>query len=256
MASAGKSSVPAVERFKYSQRVVLRSILNRDDRGEGLSGHRLFAGGWVKSRKERPEEVHDRSAAAAVPPQAEDVSCWEAILQQLPLLRPFARILLDRLGAARAAAATDAKANVGPVTVLLRINDGSCSSNLQVFYSPPSSISSIFSTMEMANNSLHLFKVAMDSSMSLLCQAIHVGACILVEGVLQRAPAPTSHAVVELKVEKLLHIGAADSQKYPLAKPKFSLEFLRTFPHLRPRSVTVSHTDCIHLANNLLVLWL
>ncbi|XP_074563208.1 asparagine--tRNA ligase, cytoplasmic 2-like [Curcuma longa] len=211
MASAGKSSVPAVERFKYSQRVVLRSILNRHDRGEGLSGHRVVAGGWIKSRKDRPAEGHDRSAAvaAAVPPQPEDASCFEALLQHLPMLRPLARILLGRLDAD--ADATEAKPNVGPVTALLRINDGSSSSNLQV---------------------------VLDSSMSLPGQVIHVGACILVEGVLQKASAPKGHAV-ELKVEKILHIGIADSQQYPLAKPKFSLEFLRTLPHLRPRSVTV-----------------
>ncbi|XP_042459416.1 asparagine--tRNA ligase, cytoplasmic 2-like [Zingiber officinale] len=203
---AGNSTVPAVERFKYSQRVVLRSILNRHDGGKELSGHRVVTGGWVKSRKDRPEVAHDPSAA--VPLQAEDASCIEALLQHLPLLRPLVRILLGRLSAATA---TEAKPNAGPVTALLRINDGSTSSNLQV---------------------------VMDSSMSLPGQVIHVGACILVEGVLQNASAPKGHAV-ELKAERILHIGIADSQQYPLAKPKFSLEFLRTLPHLRPRSVTV-----------------
>lgn len=82
----------------------------------------------------------------------------------------------------------------------------------------------------------------MDSSMSLPAQAITIGASILVEGVLQKASAKKGLAL-ELKVDKILHVGVADPKNYPLAKPKFSLEFLRAYPHLRPRSVKVSFSS-------------
>ncbi|KAJ8499416.1 hypothetical protein OPV22_009968 [Ensete ventricosum] len=203
---------PEVEPSKYSKTTALKSILNRDDKGLGLLGRRVVIGGWVNSRKERAE----RDAPSQLPPprataaQAQDVSCYDVLMQRVPFLRPIARILVGVIGAQpEKPAASPAKD--GPFTVYLRVNDGSCSSNLQV---------------------------VMDSSMSLPGQVITVGTSILVQGVLQRILAPKKH-VVELIVEKILHVGIVDVKSYPLIKPRVPLESLRAHPHLRPRSIAV-----------------
>ncbi|WOK94505.1 hypothetical protein Cni_G03209 [Canna indica] len=202
------ASLP-LQSFKYSMRVVLKSIVDREDKGLGLAGQRVVAGGWVKSRKDIPEhEAAPAPAAAATtppPPQAEAVSCYEVFFHRVPILGPLARILIGKL------IPQPANAKDGPFAACLHINDGSCSANLQV---------------------------VMDSSMSLPAQVVTVGASILVEGVLQKVLTPKRY-VVQLKVVKILHVGIVDMKKYPLAKPKFSLEFLRSYPHLRPRSITV-----------------
>ncbi|URE47425.1 tRNA synthetases class II (D, K and N) [Musa troglodytarum] len=203
---------PAAEPSKYSKTTALKSILNRDDKGQGLVGRRVVVGGWVNSRKERaesdaPGQLPTPRAAAA---QSQDVSCYDLLVQRVPFLRPIARILVGVIGAQpEKPAASPAKE--GPFTVYLRINDGSCSSNLQV---------------------------VMDSSMSLPGQVITVGTCILVQGVLQKILAPKKH-VVELRVEKILHVGVVDVKSYPLTKSRISLESLRDHPHLRPRSIAV-----------------
>ncbi|CAL9193031.1 unnamed protein product [Musa hybrid cultivar] len=200
---------PAVEPSKYSKTTALKSILNRDDKGLGLVGRRVVVGGWVNSRKERAES----DAPTQLPPPraaAPGVSCYDVLVQRVPFLRPIARILVGVIGAQpEKPAASPAKD--GPFTVYLRINDGSCSSNLQV---------------------------VMDSSMSLPGQVITVGTCILVQGVLQKIFAPKKH-VVELIVEKILHVGVVDVKSYPLTKPRISLGSLRDHPHLRPRSIAI-----------------
>ncbi|WOL08096.1 hypothetical protein Cni_G16848 [Canna indica] len=197
------------------QQVVVQLIVDREDKGLGLAGQRVVARGWVKSRKDIPE--HEATAATTTtphPPQAEDVSCYEVFFHRVPILRPLAIILIGKLIPRPTANEKD-----GPSAACLHINDGSCSANLQV---------------------------VTDSSMSLPAQVITVGASILVEGVLQKVLTPKRY-VVQLKVEKILHVGivdmkkyplVVDTKKYPLAKPKFSLEFLRSHPYLRPRSIT------------------
>lgn len=56
----------------------------------------------------------------------------------------------------------------------------------------------------------------------------------------------TSHPAlqkVELKAEKVVHVGKVDAAIYPLAKKKTSYEFLREKAHLRPRTNTIgAHT--------------
>jgi asparaginyl-tRNA synthetase len=44
---------------------------------------------------------------------------------------------------------------------------------------------------------------------------------------------------VELKATKVLHVGRTDATKYPLAKKKQSMEYLRDIAHLRPRTNTI-----------------
>ncbi|GKV11865.1 hypothetical protein SLEP1_g23083 [Rubroshorea leprosula] len=60
----------AVEKHKFSDRVLIRSIVCRPDGGEGLSGQRVRAGGWVKTGREQGKgtfaflELNDGSCAA------------------------------------------------------------------------------------------------------------------------------------------------------------------------------------------------
>lgn len=112
-----------VENFRYSRRVVLKSILGREDRGLGLVGQRVVVGGWVKSKRERKERSHGASAAEV----AHDVSCCEVLLGKIPLIRCIAKVLARRDGVSPAKEAAPV-----PSVAYLRINDGSCVANLQV----------------------------------------------------------------------------------------------------------------------------
>lgn len=93
----------------------------------------------------------------------------------------------------------------------LELNDGSCGANLQVI---------------------------VDSSVFPLAQLTATGTCVLVEGELKKPPEGTKQAV-EMRAERVVEIGAADPAKYPLPKTRLTLEFLRDFVHLRPRTNTV-----------------
>jgi asparaginyl-tRNA synthetase len=65
---------------------------------------------------------------------------------------------------------------------------------------------------------------------------IQTGACISAEGVLAQSQGKGQR--VELILEKLEILGAADPEKYPLQPKKHSMEFLREIAHLRPRTST------------------
>ncbi|OVA11364.1 WHEP-TRS [Macleaya cordata] len=94
----------------------------------------------------------------------------------------------------------------------LELNDGSCPANLQVI---------------------------VDSSVCPLGQLVPTGTCVFVEGELKKPPEGTKQNV-ELRVEKVLEVGPVDPAKYPLPKTRLTLEFLRDFVHLRPRTNTIS----------------
>lgn len=113
----------SVEWFKYSKRVVLRSILCREDKGLGLVGERVVVGGWVKSRKEKADKG---------PAEAQDETWCDVILCRVPFLRTIARILVGKEEAVvQRPVAVPAKGEL--VVVFLLINDGSCVANLQVW---------------------------------------------------------------------------------------------------------------------------
>lgn len=95
--------------------------------------------------------------------------------------------------------------------VFLEVNDGSCPTNLQVL---------------------------VDCSVASDIHLTATGTCIMVEGELKQPPEGTKQKV-ELKVEKILEVGAVEP-KYPIAKAKLSMEYLRGFMHLRPRTNTIS----------------
>lgn len=96
----------------------------------------------------------------------------------------------------------------------LELNDGSCPGNLQVIVKTD--------------------KVQVD-----LGQLVPTGTCVVVDGVLDLPP-PGARQKVELHANGVEHVGPVDPAKYPLPKTRLTLEFLRDFVHLRPRTNTVS----------------
>uniref|UniRef100_J3NCY6 asparagine--tRNA ligase n=1 Tax=Oryza brachyantha TaxID=4533 RepID=J3NCY6_ORYBR len=102
---------------------------------------------------------------------------------------------------------------------LVRINDGSCVADLQI---------------------------VVDSSLCPLDQLTATGACVLVEGKIEQvegaASASPQHAM-QMKVDKILHIGAVDSdKKYPLSNAHPSPDIVRANPHLAARTAAVAST--------------
>lgn len=96
MASEELAVVAAtVTPFKYSDRVVLRDILERGDGGVGLLGARVVVGGWVRSAKEVKKEAHAAVQPDAIssPPTPKDVSCVEVLQTRIPFLRSILRVL-------------------------------------------------------------------------------------------------------------------------------------------------------------------
>ncbi|KAJ6742814.1 hypothetical protein OIU85_016860 [Salix viminalis] len=94
----------------------------------------------------------------------------------------------------------------------LEVNDGSCPANLQVI---------------------------VDAGVADLSTLVQTGTCVLVEGLLKVPPEGTKQKI-ELRVDKVLHVGPTDPASYPIPKTKLSLEFLRDHIHLRPRTNTIS----------------
>ncbi|KAG1330851.1 asparagine--tRNA ligase, cytoplasmic 2 [Cocos nucifera] len=123
----------SVEWFKYSKRVVLRSIVCREDKGLGLVGDRVVVGGWVRSRKEKAgKDVSvPRVPILQAPTAGQEGTCCEVLVTRVPILRLIKRILMVKGGAPdQRPAAEPAKSE--PVVAYLRINDGSCVADLQV----------------------------------------------------------------------------------------------------------------------------
>lgn len=118
----------SVEWFKYSKRVVLRSIVCREDKGMGLVGERVVVGGWVRSRKEKARKVVSEPRQV----EAQDATCCEVLVARVPILRTIVRILMVKDGdAVRRPVAGPPKSE--PVVAYLRINDGSCIADLKVW---------------------------------------------------------------------------------------------------------------------------
>ncbi|KAK8923670.1 Asparagine--tRNA ligase, cytoplasmic 2 [Platanthera zijinensis] len=203
--------MPAVERFKYSNRVLLRSILGRADGGIGLAGEKLLVGGWVKSGDEKKKPENSVTLPPA-PPVVKDVTCSEILISRLPILRSIMKILTGVGCTALSPGKLDGPAKPVPTVAYLRINDGSCVFNLQII---------------------------VDSYILPLSQILPAGTSVLVEGMLERTKVAGKHAV-ELKVEKVLHVGSVDANKYPLSKRTLSMAFLRAYPHLCPRRTPVA----------------
>ncbi|KAH9623382.1 hypothetical protein KSS87_011090 [Heliosperma pusillum] len=94
----------------------------------------------------------------------------------------------------------------------LELNDGSCAANLQVIVS---------------------------ATVSDLTELVHTGTCVTVSGTLTTPPEGTKQKI-ELRVDQVLDVGIVNPSDYPLPKTKLTLEFLRDYVHLRPRTNTIS----------------
>ncbi|KAJ7950565.1 Asparagine-tRNA ligase [Quillaja saponaria] len=202
---------------KYSNRVILKTLMESSDGGLGLVGQRIVIGGWVRSSKEVRKEP--------VPPpppidngidktRSKEVSCVEIIQSRIPLLRSIIKVLGGSGYTVREKFESVAPKPRPPPrsTVYLLVTDGSCVASLQVL---------------------------VDSSIVPPSQLLPTGTCILVEGVLRQPPGQGKH-VVELKAEKVLHIGMVDRDTYPLSKKRLPLDLLRDYSQFRPRTTTVA----------------
>lgn len=58
----------------------------------------------------------------------------------------------------------------------------------------------------------------------------------MVEGKIEQVEGRGQQHIVELRVEKVLHIGAIDSEKYPLSNAHLSSDFVRDYPQLAART--------------------
>lgn len=92
----------------------------------------------------------------------------------------------------------------------LEVNDGSCLASLQVI---------VDNTL--ANYESEVRKLA-------------TGAALSIQG--QLVASPASGQAVEVQASAVTVLGQADPETYPLQKKRHSFEFLRSIPHLRPRT--------------------
>ncbi|KAL2319463.1 hypothetical protein Fmac_028432 [Flemingia macrophylla] len=204
----------------YSNRVQLRVVWERP---ESMLGKRVIVGGWVKSAKEV-----QKPSAALHPPHSDvavisgedggrskDVSCVEILQSRIPLIRS----ILDVFGGSghghrkKHDSLSLPQTKVLPAvasTAHLLLTDGSCVPSLQV---------------------------VVDSTVTILSRIMPTGTCLLVEGQLEQAEG--KHGI-ELKAERVLHIGTVDIDKYPLSKKRIPLDMLRDYSHFRPRTTTVA----------------
>lgn len=95
----------------------------------------------------------------------------------------------------------------------IELNDGSCFKNLQIVIE-----------QDKLDNYAEVSK-------------LNVGAAVSVSGVIEETP--QAKQAFEMKAESV-SVEGESSPLYPLQKKRHSLEFLRTIPHLRPRTNTLS----------------
>ncbi|KAL8170240.1 hypothetical protein V2J09_022044 [Rumex salicifolius] len=207
---------------KYTKRVVLRTVLGRNDAGLGLVGQKIVVGGWVKSAKEigrgpipPPLPAPAPAELARAPVRKAGLTCSEIL--QIPL--PFVRSLLKVFGVSRAHAGRGKNEDTAvarppiPTTVIVEVSDGSSVPSLQV---------------------------VVDSSLAPPGHIMLNGTCILVEGIVQKASSGLGKHLIEIKAENVLHLGVVDHDRYPLSKKRVPLDTLRNWAHFRPRTTTVA----------------
>ncbi|KAB2634984.1 asparagine--tRNA ligase [Pyrus ussuriensis x Pyrus communis] len=154
--AATAASTTRLSPFKYSNRVLLKTILERRDGGLELIGERVVIGGWPV-----PHIAGDY--VSGEPEPRSDVSCIEILQSRIPFLRTIVNVLgggsgdhyphTDKLE-------TSIHKSPPPSTVFLKVGDGSCVASLQV---------------------------VIESSLAPPCQLLHTGTCIIVEGLLQKS---------------------------------------------------------------------
>ncbi|CAH9138710.1 unnamed protein product [Cuscuta epithymum] len=199
-------SIPSTN--KYTNRVILKTIFDREDGGLGYVGQRVVIGGWVRSSEERKKEDDLQPVEGS-----EGVSCVEVILSSFPLIRSIIKVFRGE-GHSRIPENTnsDVVKRPPPSFMILKVSDGS---------------------------SVNILRVVVDSELAIPSQIMPTGTCILAEGILQQ-PASTGNHAIELKVDKVLHLGTVDHNNYPLSKKPLSLMLLRDWTHFRTRTTTVA----------------
>ncbi|KAK6163674.1 hypothetical protein DH2020_000538 [Rehmannia glutinosa] len=194
---------------KYSKRVILETILGRPDGGVGLIGRRIVVGGWV-NRPASSEKEPAVQAPEAVGPK--DVSCVEVLQSRLPFFRSIIKVFGGDHHRMRDKLDTIIPKPPQPSISILQISDGSCVSSLRVL---------------------------VDSALASPSHVMPTGTCILAEGIVQK-PLLQDKEIIELKAEKIVHVGLVDQDRYPLSKKRLPLELLRDSTHFRPRTTTVA----------------
>lgn len=123
--------------FKYSNRVILKTILERDDAGVRLIGERAVIGGWVKSSKELRKEptvtapVDDGAGGT----DTKDVTCAEILQSRIPFIRSIIKAFGGSNYPAREKLEPVAPKPPRPSISILQVSDGSCAASLQVLLS-------------------------------------------------------------------------------------------------------------------------
>lgn len=123
------AAIHAAATSKYSNRVLLRTVLERSDGGLGLVGERLVVGGWVKSSKEEAKEAlaaEDKARAA----EHKDVSCAELLQTRIPLFRSIMKVFGG--GSHPIRRRIEAPPSPPLSLAFLQISDGSCVASLLV----------------------------------------------------------------------------------------------------------------------------
>ncbi|KAK0588758.1 hypothetical protein LWI29_005077 [Acer saccharum] len=222
MDSPQENTTPTTLTSKYSNRVLIKNILEPTDGGNILFEERVIIGGWVKSSKEvkkeplppPPTDDHDASSG----PKEKDVSCVEILQSRIPFFRTIIRVLAGTAGGANGSPLREKLESIipkpppPPSTLFLQVSDGSCVASLQV---------------------------VVESAMASPGILQPTGTCIWVEGTLKQ-PSMEGKRAVELRAEKILHVGKVDQDKYPLSRKRLPLETLRDSAHFRPRTTTVA----------------
>lgn len=137
-----KVTIPPLIPLEYSNRVMLKTILECGDDEIGLFGKRVVVGGWVKSSKEVKKEpvvaaLKLPTAAEAFPssPGPKELSCIEVVQSQIPFFKKIIRVFgvsSDSYSSVRDKFEPVPRPPPPPSKFFLQINDGSSISSLMV----------------------------------------------------------------------------------------------------------------------------
>ncbi|XP_057849323.2 asparagine--tRNA ligase, cytoplasmic 3-like [Cryptomeria japonica] len=179
---------------------------------------------WVKTGREQ-----GKTSFAFL--EVNDANCPPNVQARIPLcLRSLMRLVTG---------ANNNSADATTDGVAARLNSIKSSGNTKTEPTPGRTLSSVAYLQVSDGSCATTLQVVVDSSMANLKELTPSGSSIVVEGVLKEIPDATKKKV-ELKVQKILHVGTADPAKYPITKTRLPLEFLRNYVHLRPRTNTIS----------------
>ncbi|KAF8659597.1 hypothetical protein HU200_058351 [Digitaria exilis] len=225
--SSNGSAVPSL---KYSRRASLRSVVGRPDGGLGLAGERAVVGGWVKSSRAVKAKLDGPMSPPRMTPATETtrLTCTEVLMARVPLVRCFAKLIgVGGSAAVDRVASVSVSYKLAVETALVRINDGSCLQDLQI---------------------------VVNSSLCPLEQVTAIGACVLVEGKLELVEGRSQQYVVQIRVDKVLHVGPVSIDKYPLSNVELLPEIVKDYPHLAARTTVMAsvarvRSEMVHAAH-------